>query len=345
MRSECQFVRSTGRARVRYFPEPLPEMNLSTRYLGLTLKNPFIVGASPFCDHLDHARALEDAGAAAVVMRSLFEEQITAGRQPGSRSIEAEFAEFADYQLCPNEYLRQLERLKQVLSIPVIASLNGHHPNHWTDYARKLEDAGADAIELNFYQVITDPAIAADEVETEMLETMGLVTNSTSLPVAAKISPFHGSVAQLSVALELAGASGIVLFNRFYQPDVNTEDLEVHPILRLSEPSELLLRLRWLAILSPLVRAPLSVTGGVHSWSAVVKAILTGATTVQIVSHLLKHGVNALAGLREGLEAWMREHAYDSPDDFRGMLNLQRCRDTSAFERANYIRVLQSWKM
>ena len=192
-------------------------MNLATNYLGLALHSPFVVGASPCCDDIDVALRLQDAGAAAVVMRSVFEEQIDASRRlPASkRADEADgFSDYADYQLSPDEYLRQIARLKKSLSIPVVASLNGHHPGSWTDFAAQIERAGADAIELNFYQVVTDPAIAADQVETEMLAVVGSVSGAVKIPVAAKVSPFHASVAQLAVALELAGAAGIVLFNR-----------------------------------------------------------------------------------------------------------------------------------
>lgn len=323
-------------------------MNLATTYLGLPLHSPFVVGASPCCDDVEVTQRLQDAGASAVVMRSLFEEQINAVRRPAGaqRTTDgSEFSECADYQLSPAEYLRQIEHLKRNLSIPVIASLNGHHAGSWIDFAARLERAGADAIELNFYQVVTDPGVAADQVEMEMLEMVGHVSSSVRIPVAAKLSPFHASVAQVAVALELAGASGIVLFNRFYQPDVNTDDLEVQPLLRLSDPGELLLRLRWLAILSPLLRGSLSATGGIHTSTGVVKAILTGAHTVQLVSVLLKHGPRVISALGDGLEAWMREHGYADLNQFRGMLNHQRCRDSAAYERANYIRVLQGWKV
>jgi dihydroorotate dehydrogenase (fumarate) len=323
-------------------------MNVATKYLGLSLRSPFVIGASPCSDNVEMARMLEDAGASALVMRSLFEEQITESRQmpaPSRFSEAPAFAEHAEYQLSPDEYLRQIERLKRMVSIPVIASLNGHHAGSWVDYAAKLERAGADAIELNFYQVVTDPSIAADQVETEMLEVTGHVSGSVRIPVAAKLSPFHASVAQVAVALELAGAAGIVLFNRFYQPDVDTEDLDVQPLLRLSDPGELLLRLRWLAILSPMLRGSLSATGGIHTSAGVVKSILTGAHTVQLVSVVLKHGANVIVTLRKGLEAWMREHGYTDLEQFRGALNHQRCRDSAAYERANYIRVLQSWRV
>jgi dihydroorotate dehydrogenase (fumarate) len=326
-------------------------MNLATDYLGLHLNSPFIVGASPFCDNVHLARRLEDAGAGAVVMRSLFEEQIDPPRRQQSFAVESPteateaFPEFVDYQLSPEQYLRQVEQLKSHLSIPVIASLNGYQPGNWASFATRLENAGADAIELNFYQVVSDPAIAADQVETDMLETVGLIAADVDIPVSVKLSPFHTAIAQLAVALELAGAAGVVIFNRFYQPDVNIDDVEVQTSLRLSDPQELLLRLRWLAILSPQLRGSLAATGGIHTFGAVAQAILTGAHAVQIVSVVLKHGPPVIPTLVEGLRDWMAAHGYESIDDYRGLLNSRRCRDAAAFERANYIRTLQNWKV
>jgi dihydroorotate dehydrogenase (fumarate) len=326
-------------------------MNLSTHYLGLRLRNPFVVGASPFCDDVYVARKLQDAGAAAVIMRSLFEEQLEMPLRhvslPAVEGSEAgdEFPEFADYQLAPAHYLRQVEHLKKTLTIPVIASLNGRQTGAWLEFAKNLESAGADAIELNFYHVVTDPAIAADQVETEMIQTVRAIAGMVRIPIAVKLSPYHASVAQLAVALELAGASGITVFNRFYQPDVNIEEIRVQAQLRLSESDELLLRLRWLAILSPMLRASLAATGGVHTSADAIKTLLTGAHAVQLVSVLLKHGPQVLHTLRHGLETWMRQHNFNEIEQFRGMLNLERSRDAAAFERANYIRVLQSWKV
>jgi dihydroorotate dehydrogenase (fumarate) len=241
-------------------------------------------------------------------------------------------------------YLRQIAALKDAVSVPIIASLNGSRPGSWTDFARRLERAGADAIELNFYRVVTDVTIAADQVEVEMLETVGLVAGAVKIPVAVKLSPFHTSIAQLAVALELAGAAGVVIFNRFYQPDVNIDDLEAQTALRLSDSSEILLRLRWLAILSPHLRGSLAATGGFHTAEDAIKALLTGADAVQIVSVLLRHGSDSLRTLVQGLAKWMSAHGYESVGEFRGMLNFQRAPDASAFERANYIRTIQSWK-
>ena len=330
-------------------------MKLTTHYLGLKLRNPLIVGASPFSDSVHTACQLQDAGAAAIVMRSLFEEQIDAEQRALTHHVEAAaegsaeatsyFPAFEEYQLAPDLYLKQIAHLKNALSIPVIASLNGCRPGGWTSYAQKFEAAGADAIELNLYQLVTDPLLSADEVEADMLETVQSVAKSVKIPVAVKISAFHTSPAQFALALENAGAAGVVVFNRFYQPDLNLEELEVQAQLKLSDPSELLLRLRWLAILSPHLRGSLSATGGAHSADDVAKAILAGAHTVQLVSVLLKHGPRVLSTLLNGLQHWMGEHNYTTIDEFRGALNLKRCPDPAAFERANYVRILQSWRV
>ncbi len=330
-------------------------MNLNTSYLGLTLRNPLVVGASPFCDNTFVARQLEDAGAGAIVMRSLFEEQIDAEQRAlhhhveGSAESNAEalsyFPAYSEYQLAPDHYLRQLEHLKASLSIPVIGSLNGCRPGGWTSYARKMESAGADALELNLYQLVTDPTLAGDDIEADMLQTVRDVAASVKIPVAVKLSPFHTAPANFAHALEAAGARGVVLFNRFYQPDFSLEDLEVHPQLRLSDPSELLLRLRWLAIISPHLRGSLSATGGVHTSADVVKALLAGAHTVQLVSVLLRNGPRILTTILHGLKTWLADHGYADMEQLRGAMNLQRCPDPAAFERANYIRILQSWRI
>jgi dihydroorotate dehydrogenase (fumarate) len=330
-------------------------MNLETRYLGLKLRAPLIVGASPFCEDPQVARQLEDAGAGAIIMRSLFEEKIDAEQRALTHFVElgAEshseamtyFPNFAEYELAMEQYLRELETLKRSLSIPVIASLNGYRPGAWTDFAARCEKSGADAIELNLYQLATDPALTAAQVEAEMLETVGLVTRSVRIPVAVKLSPFHTSPVQFVLALDRIGAAGAVLFNRFYQPDFNIEELEVEPKLMLSNSSELLLRLRWLSIISPRIKGSLSATGGVHTVPDVVKALLAGAHTVQLVSVLLKSGPRYLGTLLDGLRRWMEEHGYQNIDEFRGAMNLSRCPDPSAFERANYQAILRSWRI
>ena len=329
-------------------------MQLTTNYLGLQLKNPLMVGASPFCDNLDAASRLEDAGASAIVMRSLFEEQIDHEQRALSFLLETpseSFAEatsyfpgYSEYQLSPDRYLKQIGHLKSTLKIPVIASLNGYRPGGWTDYARRFEQAGADAIELNLYQLATDPLASGNDIEQHMRETVQDVVDEVKIPVAVKISAFHTAPAQFALSLEKAGAKGVVLFNRFYQPDFNLEDLEVTPQLRLSDSTELLLRLRWLAVLSPHMQGSLACSGGVHHTEDVIKALLAGAHTVQLVSVLLKQGPGVLTVLLEGMRRWMDEHDYNNLDKLRGALNLRRCPDPAAHERANYIRILQSWR-
>lgn len=311
-------------------------MSLATRYLGLYLHSPFIVGSSPLCDDLGAARQLQDAGAGAVVMRSLFMEQFGAGPAPNWD------AGAADYHHTPERYLRHLTALKKHLSIPVIASLNGCRRGAWLEVAPRLEQAGADAIELNFYHVVTRTDVAADQVELEMLEIVGELTDAVGIPVAVKLSPYHAAVAQLAVALELEGAAGLVIFNRFYQPDVDIDTLQVKPTLHLSDSAELLLRLRWLAILSPQISGSLAVSGGVHAAEDVIKALLTGAHAVQVVSALLQYGPRTLVSLHEGLKTWMGLHGFTGLGEFRGRLNLRRCPDPDAFERANYIRALHT---
>lgn len=330
-------------------------MKLATNYLGLKLRNPLVVGASPFADNVKSAILLQDAGAAAIVMRSLFEEQIEMEQRaltcllemPAESHSEATsyFPYYEEYQLTPDQYLKQISQLKSALTIPVIASLNGFRPGGWTDYAQRFESAGADAIELNLYHVITDPLLSAAEVEADMLATVRSVTSSVKIPIGVKISSFHTAPAQFSLALEAAGAAGVIVFNRFYQPDLDIEELEVLPQLKLSDPTELLMRLRWLAIISPHLKGSLASTGGAHNAEDVIKAILAGAHAVQLVSVLLKHGPRYLSTILQGLVSWMDVHGYENVSEFRGAMNLRRCPDATAFERANYQRILQSWRV
>lgn len=330
-------------------------MKLATSYLGLPLRSPFVIGASPFCENTAIARTLQDAGAGALVMRSLFEEQIDAEQRALVHHLEESahshaeaasyFPQYAEYQLSPDRYLHQLADLKRSLSIPIIGSLNGARPGGWTSYARRMEEAGADALELNLYQLVTEVDRPGDEVEADMVETVRQVTASVRIPVAVKLSPFHTSPVQFAATLESAGAAGVVLFNRFYQPDFNIEELVASPQLALSERSELLLRLRWLAIISPRLKGSLAATGGIHTTSDVVKAIMAGAHAVQLVSVLLRHGPRFLGTLVNGLRAWLDEHDYESVEQLRGTMSHRRCPDPAAFERANYIRILQSWRV
>ncbi len=330
-------------------------MDLTTDYLGLRLRNPLIVGASPCCDSLDLCRRLEDSGASALVMHSLFAEQVDMEENARQRIFDgvAEsnpegldyFPHYDDYAMAPDVYLRQLAQLKKVLSIPVIASLNAHRPGGWIDYAKRFEEAGADALELNLYSLPTDPEMDAADVESDHIFIVRSVVESLKIPVAVKISPWHSALANYLRQVEHAGAAGAVLFNRFYQPDFDIEELEVHPHLRLSESSELLQRLRWLAIVSPHTKLSLACSGGVHTTQDVIKALLAGAHAVQTVSAVLRHGPSVLPALLTGLESWLHEKEYESLGQMRGALNLARCPNPESHERANYLQVLQSWRV
>ena len=329
-------------------------MDLRTHYLGLPLAHPFMPGASPLVDDLDTVRRLEDAGASAIVMHSLFEEQIRRERERTLHDLEAHTDSFAEassffprpseFNLGPVEYLEQLRRIKEAVAVPVIASLNGVSVTGWLQHATLLAEAGADAIELNVYQVVTDGDEDAAMVEGRTIDIVRAVRRQVKIPLAVKLSPFHSSLPHFVRALEDAGARGVVLFNRFYQPDIDPEALEVVPKLVLSDPGELLLRLRWIAVLSGRVHVDLGCSGGVHGTLDAVKAILAGATAVQTVSAILRHGPGQLTALRDGMAQWLEEHSYESLAQARGSMNLVRCPDPAAFERGNYIRILQSWK-
>jgi dihydroorotate dehydrogenase (fumarate) len=328
-------------------------MDLTTRYLGLTLANPFMPGASPLADDMDAVLRLEDAGAPAIVMHSLFEEQIahqwygltehTRAHAESSAEALSYFPNAAEYALGPDRYLTQLTRIKRRVGIPVIASLNGTTAHGWLEYARLIERAGADALELNVYHVATDLLEDAQLVERRVVDVAAVLKESIAIPVAVKLSPFYSSVPHLAWQLDRLGVDGLVLFNRFYQPDIDPDALETVPRLQLSDSSELLLRLRWLAVLFRRTRGALAASGGVHEPIDAVKAIMAGADVVQMVSALLQHGPGRLAHVRRGFQQWADEHGYESLDQMRGNMSLARCPSPEAFERGNYVRMLQSW--
>jgi dihydroorotate dehydrogenase (fumarate) len=308
-------------------------MKLTTRYLGLELDHPFMPGASPLADTLDSVRQLEDAGASAIVMRSLFEEQIHRERFGPSR-----------FTFGPDTYLEQLRRIKARVSVPVIASINGTTTEGWLKYARLIQRAEADAIELNFYHLATDPSEDAASVEARLLDIVAVLKESITIPLAVKLSPFYSSLPNLAARLDSIGVQGLVLFNRFYQADIEPDELETIPLLHLSTSDELLLRLRWLAILSASYRGSLAVTGGVHQPIDAVKAIMAGADAVQMVSALLKSGAQHLTVVRDGFEHWCDEHGFESIDQVRDSMSLAHASNPRAAERKNYLQVLQSWK-
>jgi dihydroorotate dehydrogenase (fumarate) len=330
-------------------------MDLSTTYLGLRLPHPLMPGASPLADSLDTVKRLEDAGAAAIVLRSLFEEQITRERDglvyhmevtaDSSAEALAYFPHSDDFVFGTHEYLEQIRKIKAAVKVPVIASLNGTTNEGWLSYAKTIQQAGADALELNVYHIPTDPKETGAEVEGTTIQILKSVKSAVTIPVAVKLSPFFSSMSHLAQQLDKAGADGLVLFNRFYQPDIDVEALEAVPSLHLSDSSELLLRIRWLAILYGRVRASLAVSGGVHTGLDAVKAAMAGASAVQVVSRLLEDGPQQLRVIVDGMRRWMEEHEYESLAQMRGSMSLQKSPDPAAFERGNYMKVLRSWRV
>jgi dihydroorotate dehydrogenase (fumarate) len=329
-------------------------MDLSTTYLGFDLPHPLMPGASPMVDDLDTVKRLEDAGAAAIVMHSLFEEQIdqedasTLDQTEALTNAHVEARSYlpppSAFRLGPHEYLEQLRRIKETVRVPVIASLNGASPGGWLRYARLMEEAGADALELNVYMLRTDPTEDAATIEAQTVTIVQQVRGGVGIPVAVKLSPFYTALAHLAHRLDDAGAAGLVLFNRFWQPGIDVEELEVRRELRLSDPSELPLRLRWLAVLHGTVKTSLAAAGGVHGVVEAVQAIMAGADAVQVVSVLLRRGPSHLAELRRELAEWLERHEYESLAQMKGSMSLRTCPDPLAYERANYLMALQSWR-
>ena len=329
-------------------------MDLRTTYLGLPLAHPLMPGASPLSTDLDQVRRLEDAGAAAIVMHSLFEEQIVREQLSTFLHTETHGESFAEalsffpspdrFALGPEEYLEHVARIKAAVRVPVIASLNGTSLGGWLSYAKAMEQAGADALELNVYSLNSDFDDSGSAIEERTIEMVKAVKQAVRVPVAIKLSPFYSSLGHFAKRLDDAGVDGMVLFNRFYQPDIDPEGLTALRALHLSSSSELPLRLRWLAILSGRVKASLSVTGGVHTAQDAIKAVMAGAHSVQLVSALLQRGPAYLRTIREKVEGWMREHEYESLAQMQGSMNLLACPDPSVYERANYMLMLQSWR-
>lgn len=329
-------------------------MNLSSSLMGLSLPHPFVAGASPLGRYLDTIKRLEDGGAAAIVLPSLFEEQITMAAEGRLRHADPldknsapalkDFPASWDYAYAPDEYAEHVARVKRTVSIPVIGSLNGTTAESWLTFSRLIEQAGADALELNMYEVITDSRTSSATVEHEIVQVTADLGHYLKIPIAVKLSPYFASVANLARRLDQAGAGALVLFNRFYQPDIDITTMTACPRVELSTSAELLLRLRWLAILHGHVRPSLVVTGGVASPEDAIKAILAGADAIQVVSAILRHGPEYFARLRAGVEEWMASHQIAHIDEVRGRASLKDTVDPAAFERAHYIRTLHSWK-
>jgi dihydroorotate dehydrogenase (fumarate) len=328
-------------------------MNLTTNYLGLTLRSPLVPSASPLSDEIANIKRMEDAGAAAVVLHSLFEEQLTLERfelnhhlTQGTESYPESltyFPEMAQYCLGPEGYLNHVRKAKEAIDIPIIASLNGSSPGGWTDFAAQIQQAGADALELNVYYIPTDASLTATEVEQTYLDILQAVKASISIPVAIKLSPFFSSMANMAARLDEAGAGALVLFNRFYQPDIDLENLDVHPRVLLSTPQALRLPLTWIGILYGRIRADLAATSGIHTAEDVLKMLMAGASVTMLCSVLFQRGIEEIKTIEQGVLRWMEEHEYESVQQMQGSMSQKNCPDPGAFERAQYMRALKNY--
>jgi dihydroorotate dehydrogenase (fumarate) len=329
--------------------------DLTTTYLGLTLKNPLVASPSPLCEDLGNLRQMEDAGASAIVLHSLFEEQLTLESQDldhflthGTDSFAEAltyYPDVAEYKMGPDGYLEHVRKAKAAVKIPIIGSLNGVSSGGWIRYAKKIEQAGADALELNVYYIPTDPDMSGAQVEQMYADLVRDVRASVKIPVAVKLGPYFSAMASMARRLDQAGANGLVLFNRFYQPDFDLEKLEVTPNLVLSRSDELRLRLTWVGILYGRVKADMAITGGVHTAEDVIKSMMAGARVAMMTSALLRNGIAYLKTLQDGILDWMEKHEYTSIRQMQGSMSQKSVAEPAAFVRANYMKVLRSYAM
>lgn len=328
-------------------------MNLTTNYLGLKLRSPLVPSASPLSEDIGNIRRMEDMGAAAVVLHSLFEEQLRRDRLELQKNLEqgtesypealTYFPEPDEFRLGPEEYLAHIAKARSAVKIPVIASLNGSSPGGWTDYARQIQQAGADALELNIYYIPTSLDLTGTEVEQTYLEILRAVKSVVTIPVAVKLSPFFSNFPNMAKKLVAAGADGLVLFNRFYQPDLDLETLEVKPNILLSTPMAMRLPLRWIAILCGKLDASLAATSGIHRGTDVLKMLMAGADVTMLCSALLRHGIAQIKVMECEMTVWMEEHEYESVAQLKGSLSRKNCADPAAFERAQYMKALSGY--
>ncbi len=325
--------------------------DLSTTYLGLKLRTPLVVSASPLSRDIDGIHRMAEAGASAIVLYSLFEEQLRqeeadlnyhleAGTESFAESL-TYFPQASEFYTGPEGYLKHIRKAKASVGIPIIASLNGSTLGGWTEFARKVEDAGADAIECNIYFIPTDPQLTSEGIEQTYLEIVRAVKSAVKIPVAVKLSPFFSNFANMAHRLDEAGADALVLFNRFYQPDIDLEELEIRPNVLLSTPQALRLPLTWIGILFGRIKASMAATSGVHSAEEVVKLLMVGANVTMLCSALMRHGINHIRHVEHGLREWMEEHEYESVEQMRGSMSQIRCADPGAFERAQYTRAVK----
>ncbi|MCZ7601238.1 MAG: dihydroorotate dehydrogenase-like protein [Melioribacteraceae bacterium] len=329
-------------------------MDLSTTYMGLKLENPIVPSASPLSESVDSVKKLEDAGAAAIICYSLFEEQISheSGELDHYLSYGTEsyaeatsyFPEPDEFKLTPYEYLDHIANLKKEVKIPVIGSLNGVSTGGWIKYAKNIEDAGADGLELNIYYIPTNPNLTGSEIENMYIDTLTAVKQTVKIPVAVKLSPYFTSMANMARRLDKAGANALVLFNRFYQPDFNLDTLTVEPNLKLSTNVEMRLPLRWISILYGNINASMALTSGVHSSEDIIKVMMAGGDVAQIASNLLLNGTSRVKELLDGVKNWMEEHEYESIQMMKGSMSQKKVGEPAAFERANYMKTLQSYR-
>jgi len=328
-------------------------MDLTTQYLGFKLRTPLVAAASPLSEDVDGIRRMEDAGCSAVVLPSLFEEQLRQERLELNQKLEqgtesfpealTYFPEPEEFTLGPEEYLKHIAKAKRAVKIPVIASLNASSPGGWTQYAKLIQQAGADALELNIYHIPTNLKQTGAEVEQTYLDILTAVKAQVSIPVAVKVSPFFSNFANMAARFEAAGADGLVLFNRFYQPDIDLQDLEVRPNILLSTPMAMRLPLRWIAILAGKLDLSLAATSGIHRGSDALKMLLAGADAVMLCSTLIRHGVQQFSVIERELTAWLVEHEYESVQQLKGSLSQKNCADPESFERAQYMRAISSY--
>ncbi len=329
-------------------------MDLSTNYLGLKLRTPLVVSASPLSENLDDIKRMEDAGASAVVLYSVFEEQLRQDRlelhqrlEQGTHSTPEAmtyFPEPGEFRLGPEEYLRHIWRAKEATKIPIIASLNCSSVGGWTEYARQIQRAGADALELNIYHIPTDMDVPGEVLEESYLNILRAVRAEVKIPIAVKLSPFFSNFANMAKRFDEAGANGLVLFNRFYQPDIDLEDLEVKPNILLSTPMAMRLPLRWIAILHGKIKANLAATSGIHRASDALKMLLAGADVTMLCSTVIRHGFPQIAAIESDLKNWLEEHDYESVTQIKGSLSQKNCAEPAAFERAQYMKALTGYK-
>jgi len=330
-------------------------MDLTTTYLGMKLRSPLVPSAAqPLTENVDNIKRMEDAGAAAVVMHSLFEEQLSLERREIFESMTQGTNSFAEaltyfpepstFHVGPELYLRNISQAKNAVQIPIIASLNGSTPGGWVEYARKIEEAGADAIELNIYWIPTDPSLSSIRIEDTYVDILRSVKAQVAIPVAVKLSPFFTNFANMARRLEAVGADGLTLFNRFYQPDIDLESLQVTPNILLSTPMAMRVPLRWIAILRDQVGLSLAATSGIHRATDAIKMLMAGADVTMLCSALLRHGVRHIATVEADIKTWMEEHEYESLHQLQGSMSQKNCPDPAAFERAQYMRAVSTYR-